>query len=149
VCHQHGARLLINDRVDVALAAGADGVHLPATSFACGDARRLIGDERLIGVSTHSVAEVAAAAQSGADFVVLGPIYATPSKVSLGQPLGTAVLAAATRRAAVPVLAIGGIDAVNAAAVMQCGATGIAVVRALCASPDPRRAAINLRAALR
>ncbi|HUI24903.1 MAG TPA: thiamine phosphate synthase [Candidatus Kryptonia bacterium] len=149
VCRQHGARLLINDRIDVALAAGADGVHLPATSFACRDARRLVGRNLLIGVSTHSIADIEAAAEAGADFVVLGPIYATPSKAAFGAPLGAEMLAAASRRAALPVLAIGGIDATNAASIMRSGAAGIAVVRAVCAAADPQQNAINLRATLR
>jgi len=145
ICRRHGARLLINDRVDVALAAGADGVHLPATSFACADARRLVGDRLLIGVSTHAVGEIEAAARDGADFAVLGPIYATPSKAAYGAPLGLARLAEARQRVVLPVLAIGGIDADDVAAVRQAGATGIAVVRAICSAADPTRAARVLR----
>lgn len=148
VCRAHGARLLINDRIDVALAIGADGVHLPAASFACADARRLIGDHRIIGVSTHSLAEAEAAANAGADFVVFGPVYETPAKRAFGTPVGETALAEVTRRSSVPVLALGGVGPQQVASVRRCGAAGIAVVRAICAASDPRRAAITLRAAL-
>lgn len=147
LCRQYGARLLINDRVDVALAVEADGVHLPSSSFTCSDARRLLGD-RLIGVSTHSVAEVETAARQDADFVVLGPIYATPSKAAFGPPLGTAALAEAARRVSIPVLAIGGIDAERLREVRQTQAAGVAVVRAICSARDPKAAAAQLRAEL-
>ena len=149
ICRQHGARLLVNDRIDIALATGADGVHLPASSFSCRDARELVGDAMLIGVSTHSPGEVEAAANGGADFVVLGPICATPSKAAFGAPLGTDALTAACSRTTVPVLGIGGIDEANAFAVVRAGATGIAVVRALCAASDPQQTAKNLRSMLR
>ncbi len=146
ICRRRGARLLINDRIDVALAVGADGVHLPSASFTCGDARRLLAD-RLVGVSTHSAAEVETAAGEGADFVVLGPIRATPSKLAYGSPLGMEVLAAA-RRAAIPVLALGGMDAEHVEGALRAGAAGVAVVRAVCAAADPAAAAARLCAKL-
>ncbi|MBX3027307.1 thiamine phosphate synthase [bacterium] len=143
-----GAALLINDRVDVALACDADGVHLPGHSFAVAEARALLGPRRLIGVSTHHPDEIAAAAAAGADFAVFGPIFATPSKAAFGPPLGLAALAAARGAApALPLLAIGGVDATNAAAVRAAGADGIAVIRALLAADDPAAAAAALRAA--
>jgi thiamine-phosphate pyrophosphorylase len=145
LCRRHGARLLISDRIDVALAVNADGVHLPAASFSVADARRLLGN-RLIGVSTHSVRDVQAAV--GADFVVLGPIYATPSKAEFGAPLGLAVLAEATGCATMPVLALGGITPARVASVRAHGAAGIAAVRAVCGASDPAAAASSLRAAL-
>lgn len=147
LCRQHGARLLINDRIDVALAAEADGVHLPASSFAGADARRLLR-RRLLGVSAHTIAEVAEAAGAGADFVVLGPIYTTPSKASYGPPLGLAILAEAVRRVPIPVLALGGITREHVSAVCGQGAAGIAVIRAICAAPEPTAAAAELRAEL-
>jgi thiamine-phosphate pyrophosphorylase len=142
LCDEHGARLLINDRIDVALAVDADGAHLPATSFLVADARRLLGN-RLIGVSCHSLAEIDAV--RGADFAVLGPIYATPSKAAYGAPLGPVTLEAAVGRAAMPVLAIGGIDTARAAEVRARGAAGIAVIRAICAADDPTAATVALR----
>jgi thiamine-phosphate pyrophosphorylase len=143
---QAGAALLINDRVDVALACGADGVHLPAHGMTVREARGLLGPAAVIGVSTHAPGEVAAAASAGADFAVFGPLFDTPSKRAYGAPLGLQALAAA--RAAVPQLplfGIGGIDATNAAAVRRHGADGIAVIRAVLAAADPTAAARALR----
>jgi len=140
-----GAALLINDRIDVALACDADGVHLPGHSFAVADARALLGPRRLIGVSTHHPDEVAAAAAAGADFAVFGPIFATPSKATYGAPQGLDALARARRAAALPLFAIGGVDADTAAAVRGAGADGIAVIRAVLAAPDPAAAARALR----
>lgn len=142
---QHAALLLINDRIDIALACGADGVHLPARSFAPRDARALLGPQRVIGVSAHHPDEVAAAAAAGADFAVLGPIYDTPSKRAYGPPLGLAPLTAACAATPMPVLAIGGIDAASAAAARHCGAAGVAVIRAVLAADDPAAAARALR----
>src|SRR5438445_3722433 len=106
LCRRHGARFLVNDRIDVALAAGADGVHLPADSFTAVDARRLLGPRALIAVSTHSLAEARAAAAAGADCIVFGPIFDTPAKRPFGPPLGVAGLAAVARAVALPVVAI-------------------------------------------
>jgi len=133
-----GAALLINDRIDVALACDADGVHLPGNSFAVADARAVLGPQRLIGVSTHAAAEAAAAAQSGADYVLLGPIYDTPSKRAYGAPLGVAALAEARSLTRLPLFAIGGIDPDT---VRQLSADGIAVIRAIMSAVDPQRAA--------
>ncbi len=138
---RHGARLLVNDRIDVALAADADGVHLPAASFAIADARRLVGAARLIGRSTHAAVDAAAAVRDGADYVVLGPIFATPSKAQYGAPLGVDVLAAV---GTLPVVAIGGITAECAGAVRRAGAAGVAVVRAILDAADPGAAAAAL-----
>ncbi len=143
---EHGALLLVNDRVDVALACGADGVHLPASSFAVPDARALLGPRRLIGVSTHHPNEVVVAAESGADFAVFGPIHDTPSKRPYGPPLGLAALRQAAA-ASIPVYAIGGIDAARATEARRSGAAGVAVVRAILAAADPAAAAARLAAA--
>ena len=137
---RHGARLLVNDRADVALAVGADGVHLPGDGLPPRVARRLLGPDRLVGVSTHSALEVEAAAEAGADFVVFGPVYDTPAKRPFGPPRGVAALAAACRGRRVPVLAIGGVTAARVAEVRQAGAAGVAVIRALLAADDPRAA---------
>jgi thiamine-phosphate pyrophosphorylase len=141
------ARLLINDRIDVALTCEADGVHLPADSFSVEDARRLLGEDRLIGVSTHRADEVSAAGRAGADFAVFGPVFATPSKEAYGGPLGLEALGAAAAKAAMPVLAVGGIDESRVAAVRSRGAAGVAVIRAILAAEDPERAAASLVAA--
>jgi thiamine-phosphate pyrophosphorylase len=144
---RHGARLLINDRADVALAAGADGVHLPAGGLPLRVARRLLGPDRLVGLSTHSALEVEAAGEGGADFVVFGPVYDTPAKRPFGPPRGVAALAAACRASRVPVLAIGGVTAARVAEVREAGAAGVAVIRALLAAADPAAATREMLAA--
>jgi thiamine-phosphate pyrophosphorylase len=144
---RHGARLLINDRADVALAVGADGVHLPGTGLPPTVARRLIGPARLLGVSTHSAAEVEAAAASGADFAVFGPVYDTPSKRPDGEPQGLDRLASACRQSRLPVFAIGGVTAERVGEVRAAGAAGVAVIRALLGADDPARASKELLAA--
>jgi thiamine-phosphate pyrophosphorylase len=129
-----GGHLLINDRVDIALASGADGVQLRADSLPVLVARRLLGSSRLIGVSTHSAEDVVRAEEDGADFVVLGPIYETRSKVRYGKPIGLAVLAEATRRARIPIFAIGGVTASRVAELRTAGAAGVAVISAVLAA---------------
>jgi thiamine-phosphate pyrophosphorylase len=141
---RHGAALLVNDRIDVALACGADGVHLPVHSFAITDARRLLGAQRLIGVSTHAPGELAAADAAGADFAVFGPVYDTPAKRAYGPALGPAAIADARRATRLPLFAIGGVDVERVAAVQAHGADGVAVIRAILAAADPAAAAAAL-----
>lgn len=123
------ARLLINERLDVALACGADGVHLPADSLPVEAVRSAVPVEWLVGVSCHSPVAVEAAAHAGASFAVLGPVFSTPSK---GLPLGLETLREACRRVsakAFPVLALGGITEETARACLDAGAAGIAAIR--------------------
>ncbi len=148
LCRRHAARLLINDHIDVALAIGADGVHLPADSFAPADARRLLGPHALIGASTHSLEEAQAAAADGADFIVFGPVFETPSKRGYGPPIGLEALSEVTRAIALPVFAIGGVTTDRVEAIRRCGAQGVAVISAIVEAGDPRAAAAALRAAL-
>jgi thiamine-phosphate pyrophosphorylase len=138
---EYGARLLINERIDVALACDADGVHLPANSFAIADARSLLGADSIIGVSTHHPEEASRAAQNGADFAVLGPIYDTPSKRSFGPALGVESLREAVGRCDIPLIAIGGVTAANVPELLRAGAQGVAVIRAILAAADPEQAA--------
>jgi len=138
-----GAALFVNDRLDVALAVGADGVHLGERSFPV-DVARVVLSHATIGASVHDVADAAA---SAADFVFFGPVFATPSKALFGEPQGTVRLAEAVRAAAVPVLAIGGIDRETVAAVRATGAHGMAVIRAILAAADPAEATRALVAA--
>jgi thiamine-phosphate pyrophosphorylase len=126
-----GVRVLINDRVDIVLALGADGVHLRADSLPVVAARRLLGPDRLIGVSAHSADDVVRAESDGADFAVLGPVYETPSKRQHGEPIGLRMLEEASRRCKIPVLAIGGITVARVAEVKRAGAYGVAVVSAI------------------
>lgn len=141
----HGASVMVNDRVDVALAAGADGVHLGAADLAVADARR-IAPQLVIGATCRSHGEVLAAAADGADYVGVGPVFATTSKAGLPEPLGTTGLRGAGDL--LPIIAIGGITAANAAAVMAAGAAGIAVIGGIWRPPDPVRAAEELLAAI-
>ncbi|OFV89338.1 MAG: thiamine-phosphate diphosphorylase [Acidobacteria bacterium RBG_16_68_9] len=148
VTRRHAALLLINDRIDVALACGADGVHLPAESFSVADARSLLGTNRLIGISTHRPEEVAAAARAGADFAVFGPVFDTPSKRAYGPALGPDALAMAVGASTIPVLAIGGVTAERVPTVLARGASGVAVIRAILEVEDPCQAAHSLVAAV-
>ena len=148
LCRRYAVRFLINDRIDVALAVGADGVQLPVDSFNPADARSLLGARALIGASAHSVAEARAAMARGADFIVFGPIYDTPSKRPFGAPVGLDALADVARAVALPVVAIGGITTSRLSALCRQGARGVAVVSAVLEADSPRAAAAALRAAL-
>jgi thiamine-phosphate pyrophosphorylase len=138
---EFGARLLINDRVDVCMAVGADGVHLRADSLPIPAVRKILGPERLIGQSIHSTSEAIEAQRAGADYVVLGPIYDTPSKQAMGKPLGLSEIRSAAVRVAIPIFAIGGIRSDRIQDVIRNGARGVAVISALLKAPDPREAA--------
>lgn len=129
VAKPHGARVLVNDRLDVALAAGADGVHLRTNSLPPEIVRRLVNHaDFLIGVSTHSLAEAQAAERGGADFIVCGPAFPTLSKASYGAPLGLERFAEICQRVKIPVLALGGITMTNFAEPLARGAAGIAAI---------------------
>ncbi|MFQ5666074.1 MAG: thiamine phosphate synthase [Candidatus Binatia bacterium] len=147
LCHRHAARLLINDRIDVALATGADGVQLPADSFTPAAARRLLGPHALIGASAHSLDQARAAAAGGADFIVFGPVYDTPAKRRYGPPVGLAALAAAAHSINRPIFGIGGIRLDRVAVVRRHGVC-LAVVSAILEARDPRAAAAALAGAL-
>lgn len=137
------AKLFINDRVDVAMAVGADGIHLGQNSFSAGEVRRIF-DKAIIGVSTHSVREAEIAEKQGADFVTLGPIFYTPSKVEYGEPLGVALIKKVKREIKIPVFAIGGIKKDNIKEVIGAGADGVAVISAIISAQEPDKEAREL-----
>ncbi len=140
-----GVPLFINDRLDVALAVGADGVHLGQNDLAIADARRLVGDRMIIGISAESVADAIRAEAEGADYIGASPVFTTPTKTDTAPPLGLAGLRAIRRAVQLPLVAIGGINADNAAQVLRAGADGLAVVSAIVSAPCPRTAAAGLR----
>ena len=139
-----GVPLIINDRVDVALACGADGVHVGQRDMASEDVRRLMPGA-LIGLSVESVAQLEAAEAAPVDYYGVSPVFATATKADAAPALGLAGLERLRALTSRPLVAIGGIDAGNAAAVMAAGADGLAVVSALCAAADPAAAARVLR----
>jgi thiamine-phosphate pyrophosphorylase len=126
---QGTTRVVVNDRLDVALAAHAHGVHLGTRSMPVDLVRKLAPPEFLVGVSCHSLAEAQAAEKAGADYLLLGPIFSTPSKLQYGPPLGFATLRRVTSEVSIPVIALGGITADRVAACSENGAAGIAAIR--------------------
>lgn len=145
---EHGASLFINDRVDLAMALGLDGVHLRANSLPVAVTRRMLGPGRMIGVSAHSTDEVVRAESDGADFAVLGPVYETTSKLVFGPPIGLRAIEEASRRCRMPVFAIGGITASRVGEVRQAGAFGVAVVSSILSAGSVESATRQLLDAL-
>ena len=141
LCARYRAALFINDRIDVARAVGADGVQLGASSLPIETARELLGADRMIGASTHSVEEAREAERRGADFVLFGPVYFTPTKAAYGAPQGLPALKKIVENVALPVYAIGGIKPDNVGAVVVAGVRGVALISAVMAAIDPKLAA--------
>lgn len=146
-CDEHGALLILNDRPDLALECGADGVHLGQGDVSVHEARAVLGTDAVVGVSTHTVGQIAAARDSLADYIGVGPVHATPTKPG-AEPVGEALVRHAAEHAGRPFFAIGGIDVSNAAAVAAAGAARVAVIRAIRDAGDPRAAAGALREAI-
>ena len=145
LCDEHGALLIVNDRPDLARACRADGVHVGQDDAPVADVRRVVGEELLVGLSTHSPDQIAAAAET--DYIGVGPVYATPTKPGR-TPVGLELVAHAASEAAQPFFAIGGIDAERAPEVAAAGGERVAVVRAIRDAADPGAAARRIRAAL-
>ncbi|NIA68511.1 thiamine phosphate synthase [Pelagibius litoralis] len=148
-----GVPLIVNDRVDVALAAEADGVHIGQRDMAAADARRLLGPDRILGLTVQSAAEIAAMDPDILDYVSIGGVFATASKQNPHPPIGLdglarLAVAAAEKAPGLPVCAIAGITAETAGAVIAAGCDGVAVVSAIAAAPDPAAAARGLGAAV-
>ena len=143
-----GVPLIINDRLDVALASGADGVHVGQHDMRVDDVRRWLGPEALVGLSIESTGQLDAAEHEPVDYYGISPVFATATKTDTAAALGLDGLAALRARTRRPLVAIGGIHVGNAPDVMAAGADGLAVVSALCAAPDPAEAARSLRLAM-
>ena len=143
VCRENGALFIVNDRTDVALLVGADGVHVGQDDVHPDDVRRLAGDDFIIGLSTHSSAQIDAANASTADYIGVGPIHETPTKP--GRPaVGLELVRYAAEHARMPFFPIGGIDAATAPAVIDAGARAISVLRSITRAADPVRAVREL-----
>jgi thiamine-phosphate pyrophosphorylase len=134
---RYGARLLVNDRADVALAVGADGVQRAGTSLPVGALRSISRPGFLIGASIHAVTEARSAEAEGADFVIFGPVYDTPSKRQYGAPQGLAALECVASAVRLPVLAVGGITPARVPEVRRAGARGVAVIGAILGAERP------------
>ncbi len=148
LCEEAGVPFLVNDRPDLAVAAGADGVHVGQDDLPVADAREAVGPDGLVGLSTHAPAQLAASAAGAPDYVAVGPVHATPTKPGRAAAGLEYVRHAAAHPPAVPWFAIGGIDAGTIGAVVAAGAERVVVVRAIAEAPDPEEAARALRAAL-
>jgi len=147
LCDEHSALLIVNDSPELALASGADGVHLGQDDMPVDRARAIVGGDLLIGISTHDTEQIATARDATVDYLGVGPVHATPTKPG-AAPVGEALLRHAAELAGKPFFAIGGIDAASAPAAVKAGASRLAVVRAIRDADDPRVAARELRAAM-
>lgn len=137
LCTQHGVPFIINDDVELALAIGADGVHVGQEDMHCGDVRTLIGADKVLGVSVHSEEEAVQAIAGGADYLGMGPVFATNSKSDAKAPAGVKeIIEVARQYPEVPVIGIGGITAENAGEVWKAGAAGVAVISAIAQARD-------------
>jgi thiamine-phosphate pyrophosphorylase len=141
---EFNARLIINDRPDIALAVEADGVHIGIGSLPVAVVRRLLGKDIIIGYSAHAIDEALSAQAGGADFVTFGPVYTTPSKLEYGAPCGVKKLADAASALDIPVVGLGGISEARVSEVLTANVRGVAVISAIMAAVDPRATAASL-----
>ena len=141
ITREFGAKLFINDRVDVAVAVDADGVHLGGQSMPASAVRKIVGKDMLIGVSTHSINEAREVGAGEADFITFGPVFPTLSKMKFGAPVGVESLNKAKNSVNKPIFAIGGINSGNIGQVLNTGADGIAMISAVLSADDIQRAA--------
>jgi thiamine-phosphate pyrophosphorylase len=146
---EYGAKLFINDRVDVAAAVGADGVHLGGQSIPVSAVRKIVDDRMLIGASTHSWEEAWQAETEGADFLTFGPVFSTPSKAAFGAPVGIENLIEAINKVHIPIFGLGGVQSGNLYEILQTGAHGIALISGILAADDIRQAAEQMHDLIR
>jgi thiamine-phosphate pyrophosphorylase len=145
ICRAFQVPLIINDRIDVALAINAEGVHLGQSDMPCYAARAILGTDKIIGLSVESVQDAHDAEEDDVDYLAVSPIFYTPTKTDLKRALGLDGLVQIKSFSRHPLVAIGGLNAANAEQVIRAGADGIAVVSAICASENPEIAAAQLR----
>jgi thiamine-phosphate pyrophosphorylase len=143
-----GVPLIVNDRIDVALAVGADGLHVGQSDVDCRDVRAVLGPDAIVGLSVETMEQAERAEGLDVDYLGVSPVFDTPTKADTAPAWGLAGLAALRAKSRHALIAIGGIEAGNAAEVMTAGANGIAVVSAICAAADPEAAAREIRRAL-
>jgi thiamine-phosphate pyrophosphorylase len=144
LCRNYGSSLFVNDRLDIALAVNAAGVQLGNASVPIALARQLLGAQKMIGVSTHSFNEALEAQRQGADFVLFGPVYFTPSKAAYGAPQGLDKLKEIVGKISLPVYAIGGIKLENILDLRSMGVSGVALISAIMSSDAPKQATSDL-----
>ena len=145
------AKFIVNARCDIALAVKASGVHLSGTSISIKQARKLLGQKKLIGKSCHSQKDACLAQKEGADYIILGPLFYTESKAKYGKPLSCDIISKlkSTGRFKIPVIGIGGITPENTGEVMKAGASGVAVISGIIKAKDPGKAAKLYRKAIK
>jgi thiamine-phosphate pyrophosphorylase len=148
MCRAAGVTFIVNDRVDVAMIAGADGVHIGQDDLPAGEVRRLMGPRAVIGVSAATVEEAIAAERAGADYLGVGAMYATVTKSDAGAPVGVSRVAEIRQAVRLPLVGIGGVTMANAAAVIRAGADGVAVITAVTLADDMVEAVRRLREAV-
>ena len=148
LCSRAGVPLIINDRVDIALAVGADGVHLGQDDFPIPVARKLLGPDAIIGGSAGDMEEAEKCLAEGADYIGVGPVYDTKSKTDAGEAMGIENLRIIAEKIPLPIIAIGGITVSDMDELLNAGAHGVAVISSVCLSDDPESAARRLHEAL-
>jgi thiamine-phosphate pyrophosphorylase len=141
---EFGAKLFINDRVDVAVAVDADGVHLGGQGMPASAVRKIVGNRILIGVSTHSLQEAKDAEELGADFITYGPIFETPSKAKYGAPVGCDSIFKVKKEVKIPLFALGGVKSGNLLQILNAGADGVATISAILASDNIKKTAEDM-----
>ncbi|AVX20102.1 MULTISPECIES: thiamine phosphate synthase [Carboxydocella] len=145
LAHRYGATFIVNDRVDIALAVDADGVHLGQDDLPVTMARQIMGPDKIIGLSTHSWEQALAASKLPVDYIGVGPVFPTSSKPDAEKPVGLSLVQRVARELSVPFVAIGGINAGNIQQVLAAGARNVAVISAVVAAPDVTAAARELK----
>ncbi|HPS92123.1 MAG TPA: thiamine phosphate synthase [Methanothrix sp.] len=149
ICHSSGTMFLVNDRIDIALAAEADGVHLGQSDMPCPTARRILGKEKIIGVTVHNLAEALEAESVGADYLGVSPIYQTATKPDAGKPAGIRLIEEIRAEVDIPLVAIGGINHDNASEVVRAGADGLCAISCVVAKENVKEEIAKFQALFR